>query len=239
MKSRENTRVFVSYHHGLNKGHAEKIQSIIQSLGYNDISITDEIKIEDEDTKTEETIRREIRDRFLREVDVTIVIVGQDSINRKHIDWEIRSSIYRFENSREGSIVVVNALADENRGSKWIMDPELIDLVDVGKSPEKIRFWPNEFPGASNSFDWLPERIFNSIKNNYDYDSCMSGNYQHAVFPIIGYEDVKTNNGVLDRAIQHALEMRVKNKGKWDTNSKMMKQNRESEGRKQFKQLPE
>jgi hypothetical protein len=82
----KNKRIFVSFHHELNQKHADKIRNIIKSLGHQDISVNDGTKIENEDIKTDEQIRKEIRDKFLRDVDVTIVILGSDTINRKHID---------------------------------------------------------------------------------------------------------------------------------------------------------
>jgi hypothetical protein len=105
-------RIFVSFHHELNQKHADLIRKNIKRLGYIDISVNEGTKIENENSKTDEQIRTEIRDKFLKDVDVTIVIVGADTTNRKHINWEIRSTIHKFGGHRGGSIIVINALND-------------------------------------------------------------------------------------------------------------------------------
>lgn len=233
MKKRNMTNVFVSFNHHYNQQHALNIIKVIKSLGYNDVSVNDGTKIENEDSKTDEQIRKEIRDNFLRDVDVTIVLIGTDSTNRKHIDWEIRSSIYKFENEREGSIVGVNLLEKNN---SWILDYDLISLHDRNPAPANRR-WPENYEMNRENYDWMPERLFNSIKNNYSKPDCDKGIFKHAVFPIINYERSLDPN-VLDRAIQSALEWKGKNKGKWDVSSKMRRQNNESSTRKMFKEVP-
>ena len=56
----------------------------------------------------DERIRREIRDRYLRDSTVTIVLVGRETKRRKHVDWEIHSSMYDGSVNRRSGIVVIN-----------------------------------------------------------------------------------------------------------------------------------
>ncbi len=229
---RSKINVFVSFHHEKNQEHANIIRSKIRELGYRDISVNNGTKIENEEQKTDEAIRQEIRDKFLRNVDVTIVIIGSDSINRKHIDWEIRSSIYKFDNSKMGSIVGINAVIENNKTETWILDKKLVELHDGNFFPAG-RTWPDKM--IRNNYMWMPERLFNSIEQNYSKVDSERGIYNHAVFPIIDYEKAKDRD-ILDRAILSAIEWKSRNKGKWDVNSKMRRNNNERLDRIYFDQ---
>lgn len=64
---------------------AEQIAIFIdQSVPTGDIS----------DGVSDEYIRELIRDEYLRDSTVTIVLVGTETARRKHVDWEIYSSMY-------------------------------------------------------------------------------------------------------------------------------------------------
>lgn len=55
-----------------------------------------------DDLKTE-TIRQKIRDEYLRDSTVTIVLIGQETYKRKYVDWEISSSLrHTAYNKRSG-----------------------------------------------------------------------------------------------------------------------------------------
>jgi len=56
----------------------------------------------DPNLKTD-TIRQKIRDKYLRDSTVTVVLIGSETWKRKHVDWEIGSSIRETEyNPRSG-----------------------------------------------------------------------------------------------------------------------------------------
>ena len=218
-------KIFTSFHHARNNEHAKNIIDIVKRLGHDDISVNDGNKIDDSESMTSESIRQKIRDKFLKDVDVTIVIVGSDSRNRKHIDWEIRSTI-RKSVKKDGTIVVVNALANEET---WILNQDLMNRNDGATA----RSW--SLP-ESLDLSWLPERLENSIMLNYSYEENLKGNYKHAVFPIVSYDKVINDPEILNLAILQALEFRGRNKGKWDL-SKMRRNNNESLERKTFPQV--
>jgi hypothetical protein len=56
----------------------------------------------------DETIRQKIRDEYLRDTTVTIVLAGQGTRGRKHVDWEIYSSMFDGSlNKRSGVLAVL------------------------------------------------------------------------------------------------------------------------------------
>ena len=77
-------KIFISHHHELNNKHREYIQSLVEQLGYTDITPDEKTKVDD--SLSDEQIRQKIRDEYLKDVDVTIVVVGSDTKNRKFID---------------------------------------------------------------------------------------------------------------------------------------------------------
>lgn len=72
-----------------------------------------------------ETIRQKIRDDFIADATVTVVLIGPCTWQRKHVDWEIGSSLRKTEkNSRCGllGILLPNHPSYGNRS----YDPRLI-----------------------------------------------------------------------------------------------------------------
>jgi len=84
-------KVFISYHHANDQSYKNAL------IKYNDehrIFIDGSVDTgEISDDLTDEAIREKIRDDFLADSTVTIVLVGTETKNRKHVDWEIYSSM--------------------------------------------------------------------------------------------------------------------------------------------------
>ena len=62
----------------------------------------------DDDNLATETIRQKIRDNFIADATVTIVLIGPCTWQRKHVDWEIGSSLRDTKrNSRCGMLGIL------------------------------------------------------------------------------------------------------------------------------------
>jgi hypothetical protein len=98
-------KTFISYHHANDQQYKDWLIDnfggeyfIDHSVGEGDIG--DGIKTE--------TIRQNIRDKFLRDSTVTLVLIGTQTWQRKHVDWEIASSIRHTQyNSRSGLVGLI------------------------------------------------------------------------------------------------------------------------------------
>ncbi|HHE3640667.1 TPA: TIR domain-containing protein [Pasteurella multocida] len=100
-------KVFLSFHHQddeyrqqFERKFSNECNSIFvnRSVQYGDI---------DPNNRTD-TIRREIRDRFISDSTVTIVLIGSDTWKRKHVDWEIGYSLTQTsQNTRSGLIGIL------------------------------------------------------------------------------------------------------------------------------------
>jgi len=131
--------IFISYHHGDtptsgDRFYRERLEKILKTSG---IAINRSVPYEaiDDDLKTE-TVRQKIRDEYLRDVTVTIVLVGKDTWKRKHVDWEIGSSIRETQyNSRAGLLGLILPTyprIDPSKYTRYTIPPRLIDNVSNG-----------------------------------------------------------------------------------------------------------
>lgn len=109
-------KVFISYYHRNDQIYKEGLVTfgkenkifIDRSVDTGDIS----------DALSDEAIREKIRDEYLRDSTVTIVLVGTETKARKHVDWEIHSSMFDGRVNKKSGILVVNLPSIDN-GNVW------------------------------------------------------------------------------------------------------------------------
>ena len=98
-------KVFISHHHDNDQDYKEALAKfgeekqifIDRSVDTGDIS----------DGLSDEYIRELIRDEYLRDSTVTIVLVGTETRRRKHVDWEIYSSMYDGRINKKSGVVAI------------------------------------------------------------------------------------------------------------------------------------
>ena len=99
-------RVLISYHHGGDQYYKDQLSAratrweLFDDQSVNTGDISDELE--------DDTIRQRIRDEYLRDTTVTIVLVGQETRKRKHVDWEIYSSMIDGAKNNKSGILVIN-----------------------------------------------------------------------------------------------------------------------------------
>lgn len=98
-------KVFISYHHLNDQWAKDQIRKWADQYRlFIDVSVdTNDIN----DNLPTESIRRIIRDDYLKDSSVTIVLVGTETKGRKHVDWEIYSSMYNGAVNKQSGILVV------------------------------------------------------------------------------------------------------------------------------------
>ena len=98
-------KVFVSYHHEHDQSYKEGLVALGER---NNIFIDQSVDTGDiSDDLSDEYIRELIRDGYLRDSTVTIILVGTETKGRKHVDWEIYSSMYDGPINKKSGILVV------------------------------------------------------------------------------------------------------------------------------------
>ena len=85
-------KVFISFHHANDESYKNELEKLAPQNKTEFISKA----IQDgdiDDNITTETIYQKIRDNYIADATVTIVLIGKDTWKRKYVDWEIASSI--------------------------------------------------------------------------------------------------------------------------------------------------
>jgi hypothetical protein len=125
--------VFISYHHANDEYYKNKFERLFSGI----YDILETKAVNDGDINpcaSTEATRQKIRDEFIRNASVTVVLIGSETWKRKHVDWEISSSIRDTKlNSRTGLLGIflpTHSNYDKDKYSKGIIPPRLSDNVD-------------------------------------------------------------------------------------------------------------
>ena len=104
MSATRRHKVFVSFHHEDQRYKdyfVDMMEGNIVDQSVEDGDI-------DDDNLSTETIRQKIRDDFIRDATVTVVLIGPCTWQRKHVDWEIGSSLRKTRlNARCGLLGIL------------------------------------------------------------------------------------------------------------------------------------
>ena len=151
-------KVFITYHHkndqsakkqllALNERHSIFVD---KSVHTGDIS----------DDLDDEAIRRTIRDQYLRDSTVTILLVGTETKGRKHVDWEVYSSMFDGTVNTKSGILVINlpstgctqCTVSHGNLEEIRIYPEISNWVRVDTRVEYQRRYP-----------YMPDRIVDNL----------------------------------------------------------------------------
>lgn len=99
-------KVFVSFHHANDQWYKDEL---VRWGTENNVFIDGSVDMgEIPDNLDAQHIREYIRDNHLKDTTVTILLVGTETKNRKHIDWELFSSMYDGKVNKKSGILVIN-----------------------------------------------------------------------------------------------------------------------------------
>lgn len=168
-------KVFVSYHHANDQEYRELFEGLFSDVY--DIMVSKSVEIGDIDPNLKtDTIRQKIRDEFLRDSTVTVVLIGEETWKRKHVDWEIGASIRDTKlNPRSGLIgVFLPSHPDYGRDkyNRYIIPPRLhfnaecrfAKLYDWNNNPNKVQTWIDEAFKRRNKTN--PDNSYPPFVNN-------------------------------------------------------------------------
>ena len=135
-------KVYVSYHHCIEdqeyRNHFEEIL-----LANQDVVIMKSVQIENIESNLDvETIR----EKYLKDSTVTVVLIGFDTWQRKQVDWEIGASIATTKNNpRSGLLGIILPTYHKNDTFKYnehTIPPRLYDNIKCGFS--SIHNWDTD-----------------------------------------------------------------------------------------------
>jgi len=180
-------KVFVSYHHANDQKWREAFELLFSEIY--DIIVSKSVQIGDIDPNLPaETVRQIIRDEYLRDSTVTVVLVGPETWKRKHVDWEIAASIRDTKyNPRSGLLGILLPSYHEYykipvgynspNYDPCTIPPRLYDNIENGfarlyewsDDPSEVQQWIHE--AFKRRKEILPDNSYPSYKKNRTADS--------------------------------------------------------------------
>ena len=159
-------KVFISYHHSNDQAYKNALIDFGKNFGvFIDNSVDTGDVTED---LSDDAIREKIRDDYLRDSTVTILLVGLKTKGRKHINWEIYSSMFDGVRNKKSGILVINLpstqcttfTAAHGEEEKRLIYPEQRSWINVDTRTE----YENRYP-------YLPNRIIDNLLASNAYIS--------------------------------------------------------------------
>ena len=146
--------VFISHHHEQDQEYKDRF---VRMMGDNMIDRSiDTGDIVDDNLPTDET-RRQIRDDYIATATVTVVLIGRCTWKRKHVDWEIASSLSDTRHNDRCGLLGILLPTHPNHGEETynpnLIPPRLADnasgdnrfayIYDLpaNANPSSIREW--------------------------------------------------------------------------------------------------
>jgi hypothetical protein len=167
-------KVFVSYHH---IEHDQTYRNQFEALfaKHYQIMVSKSVQIGDINPSIQtDTVRQKIRDEYLRDSTVTVVLIGQHTWQRKHVDWEISSSIRStLYNSRSGLLgIFLPSYSMGNRFNPKTIPPRLYSNLAQGfakvynwsTNPNEVQNWIHEAFERRNKIN--PDNSYPHFANN-------------------------------------------------------------------------
>ena len=163
-------KVFISYHHTNDQYYKEELLRLnnsykfhIENINYGKPIFVDNSVDTGEilEHLSDEVIREKIRDDYLRDSTVTILLVGTETKYRKHIDWELYSSMYNGKINKQSGILIVNLPTIANNFS-----------IRAGHGEHKIypeiTYWTSfkTRKEYEDCYPYMPERIIDNLLNS-------------------------------------------------------------------------
>ena len=159
-------KVFITYHHDNDQYCKEQLLAL---NALHDIFIDKSVDTGDiSDDLDDQAIRTKIRDEYLRDSTVTILLVGTETKGRKHVDWELYSSMIDGAVNKKSGVLVINlpstgttaSIAAHGPSEKSAVHPEVSEWTTITTRAEYERRYP-----------YMPVRIIDNLLAEHAYIS--------------------------------------------------------------------
>ena len=197
-------KAFVSYHHANDQGYKERL---VEMARRHRVLVDRSVDTGDIDAHlSDQRIRELIRDDYLRDSTVTIVLVGYETARRKHVDWEIYSSMFDGRINKKSGILAISLPGTSeswqvaHEGEKKQIYPDIESWTSVTSRSEFERRYP-----------CMPPRII---------DNLMATDAKISVVP---WDRIRDNPGNLRWLVDAAF--RDRSKCNYDLSTPMRRRN--------------
>lgn len=152
-------KVFISFHHANDQCYKD---CLVRWGKENEVFIDGSVDMgEIPEEWDDQRIREYIRDEHLRDTSVTVLLVGNETKYRKHVDWELYSSMYDGKVNKKSGIVVI------------LLPTVAVPYFNCAHTNEKS-FYPSttvwEYVDSREKYHmrypYMPERIVDNLLEN-------------------------------------------------------------------------
>ena len=195
-------KVFISYYHQDDQDYKDhlinlkefnnqtwKFQSIFEDYSVHENEI-------DDTNMSSEQIRREIRDNYIKDATVLVLLCGENTKRRKHIDWEIHAAMYDSDTNPKMGILVINLPTIQSQQTMIACGAEEQNLMapfSTWSPLDKSR------TSLEEEHPYLPSRIITNLMRDDVHIS------------LVNWDVVANNTEKLKRLIDKAFERRKNN----------------------------
>lgn len=168
-------KVFVSYHHANDQRYRDYFERMFAY--HHDIMVSKSVQLGDIDPYVStDRVRQIIRDEYLRDSTVTVVLIGSQTWQRKHVDWEISSSIrdtqYNPRSGLLGILLPTYPFPSPNKYNPHTIPPRLHDNLERGfasihvwsENPQEVAGWIHDAFKRRDRV--IPDNSYPSFANN-------------------------------------------------------------------------
>lgn len=188
-------KVFISYYHHDDQAYKDYLINMQeynpQTWQYQ--SIFDDYSVHeneiDDTGLTAEQIRCIIRDEYIKDATVLILLCGQNTKRRKHIDWEIHAAMYDSSVNRQMGIVVINL-------------PTITQNIRASSNEEK--------PILSDTAGWYTIENRSDYEYYYPYmpDRIIDNFVKNVPITVVDWDRICANPQRLKQLIDNTFERR-------------------------------
>ncbi len=204
-------KVFISYYHKDDQWYKNELIKL-KEYDYNkkqNISIFDDYSVHEDEIDdtgmTDEQIRCEIRDNYIKNATVLILLCGENTRRRKHIDWEIHAAMYDSEVNPKMGILVIN-VGNQNG--------EIACNVEEEKIINPFANWTTlnkDIDALRQNYPYLPERILENIARD------------NVSISVVNWASIEGDNQKIKKLIDNAFKRRMTNQ--YDHSTKLRRRN--------------
>jgi Fe-S cluster biosynthesis and repair protein YggX len=151
-------KVFISYYHADDQWYKNQLLLMNERNEiFQDYSVHEQ-EIDDTDM-TDETIREKIRDEYIKDATVLILLCGKNTSKRKFIDWELRAAMFDTEKNPKLGILVINLPGTNNNIQRANDDDE---RKSIGNDLNWVKA-NNDRKELEKQFQHLPSRVIDNL----------------------------------------------------------------------------
>ena len=187
-------KVFISCYYNEGGRYKDTLESWNEQAGIFVNQSVQEYEIDD--NLPDEEIRKIIRDYYIRDSTVTIVLCGPDTRRRKFVDWELHATMYDTQKNPKGGILAISLPCADNCEYAAPGDRYWVPNAYKYRDGHEQEWLEEHFPD-------IPDRLFWSIMDGVP-------------ITVVDWEDVYGHPEVLGNLIDSAYRRRKTNRYRMD-----------------------